>query len=40
VQLDIVSKRALQRLLADAWLACAPPSLAGSYRVSARKKRK
>jgi len=40
VQLDVVPKRALQRLVADAWLACVPPTLATRYRVGARKPRR
>jgi hypothetical protein len=31
IQLDKVSKRALQAALVDAWLACAPPKLAEAY---------
>lgn len=38
VQLDRVAKRVLQRLLAEAWLACVPASMADGYRVHVRKK--
>ena len=31
VQLDVVTKRTLQRLLEDAWLACAPQQMADAY---------
>jgi hypothetical protein len=37
VQLEIVARRTLQRLLADAWLACVPAATAGGYRVKARR---
>ncbi len=40
VQLDVVPKRALQRLVADAWVACVPPTLADRYRIRARKQRR
>src|SRR5882757_8670697 len=31
IQLKTVTKRAFRELLADAWLACAPPALAEQY---------
>jgi hypothetical protein len=31
VQLRVVGKRALREAVVDAWLACAPPSLADAY---------
>ena len=40
IQLDVVAKGVLQRLLTDAWLACAPPSLADGVRIRPRKRRK
>jgi hypothetical protein len=40
VQLDVVTKSALKRLVTDAWLACVPASMAGDYRVRARKPRR
>jgi hypothetical protein len=39
VQLDAVARPVLQRLIADAWLACSPPSTTSGYRVRARKRR-
>jgi hypothetical protein len=32
VQLDLVTKPVLRRLLTDAWLAKVPPSMSASYR--------
>ena len=40
VQLEVVQKSALERLVTDAWLACVPASTANSYRVRARKPRR
>lgn len=40
IELDVVPKRALERLLADAWLACAPAAVAAGLRVRARKSRR
>lgn len=39
IQLDVVAKTVLRRLIADAWLACLPPSMAGRYRARVRKPR-
>jgi hypothetical protein len=38
IQLDVVSKRGLEQLLTDAWLACAPPALTAD-RVRVRQPR-
>lgn len=40
IQLEVVPKRALQRLWSDAWLACVPSAVAERYSVRARKRRK
>jgi hypothetical protein len=40
VQLKSVRKRALQDLLLDAWLACAPETLAAAYLATARPSRR
>jgi len=37
IQLRTVTKRALRELLADGWLACAPPALAEQYLKGRRK---
>ncbi|MFO1077107.1 MAG: MmcQ/YjbR family DNA-binding protein [Planctomycetota bacterium] len=39
VQLDVVPKRALRSLIADAWLACVPTATADRYRARPRKRR-
>ena len=39
IQLDVVAKTVLRRLIADAWLACVPPSAAARFRVTRKPRR-
>ncbi len=40
VQLDVVGKRVAEELIVDAWLACAPPALAGAHLARTRARRR